>query len=131
MLSTPNSRLRAGRRLASAGVTVALTLAASLCPALAEERCGWLENPTPGNWWLKDAHGVWIISTQGGAYAEGTEKLPQPQPDRFVATNGQYGYSCVCLTGAFDVHAQTMTRVDLARTSPLSVCRNDKALPAP
>lgn len=131
MLATPNSCLPAGLRLAKAGVIIGLTLAASLCPVLAEERCGWLENPTPGNWWLKDAHGLWIISAQGGPYAEGVEKLPQPQPDRFVATNGQYGYSCVCLTGAFDVHAQTMTRVELARTSPLSVCKNDKALPAP
>ena len=113
------------------GLIVGLTLAASLYPVCAEERCGWLENPTPGNWWLKNSHGLWIISAQGGPYAEGIEKLPEPQPDRFVATNGQYGYSCVCLTGAFDVHAQTMTRVEVARTSPLSVCRNDKALPAP
>jgi hypothetical protein len=131
MLATPSSYLRARRRLARVGVIVGLTLAASLYPVFAEERCGWLENPTPGNWWLRDSHGLWIISAQGGPYAEGIEKLPQPQPDRFVATNGQYGYSCVCLTGAFDVHAQTMTRVELARTSPLSVCRNDKALPAP
>lgn len=131
MLANPSSDLRAGRRLARLGVIVGLTLAASLYPVCAEERCGWLENPTPGNWWLKDSHGLWIISAQGGPYAEGIEKLPEPQPDRFVATNGQYGYSCVCLTGAFDVHAQTMTRVEVARTSPLSVCRNDKALPAP
>ena len=131
MLATPSSNLRARRRLARVGVIVGLTLAASLYPVFAEERCGWLENPTPGNWWLRDSHGLWIISAQGGPYAEGIDKLPQPQPDRFVATNGQYGYSCVCLTGAFDVHAQTMTRLELARTSPLSVCRNDKALPAP
>jgi hypothetical protein len=131
MLANPSSDLRAGRRLARLGLIVGLTLAASLYPVCAEERCGWLENPTPGNWWLKDSHGLWIISAQGGPYAEGIEKLPEPQPDRFVATNGQYGYSCVCLTGAFDVHAQTMTRVEVARTSPLSVCRNDKALPAP
>ena len=131
MLAHPSSDLRAGRRLARLGLIVGLTLAASLYPVCAEERCGWLENPTPGNWWLKDSHGLWIISAQGGPYAEGIEKLPAPQPDRFVATNGQYGYSCVCLTGAFDVHAQTMTRVEVARTSPLSVCRNDEALPAP
>jgi hypothetical protein len=131
MLATPGSYPRAGRRLARLGVIVGLTLAASLHSVFAEERCGWLENPTPGNWWLRDSHGLWIISAQGGPYAEGIEKLPEPQPGRFVATNGQYGYSCVCLTGAFDVHAQMMTRVEVARTSPLSVCRNDKALPAP
>jgi hypothetical protein len=131
MRTTPNSTLRSERRLAGAGFIVGLTIAASLCPALAEERCGWLQNPTPGNWWLKDSHGLWIISAQGGPYAEGIEKLAQPAPDRFVATNGQYGYWCACLSGSFDVHAQAVIRVDSARTSPLSVCRNDRALPAP
>lgn len=122
---------RASLWLAGAGLAAGLALVASLYPALAEERCGWLENPTPGNWWLKDAHGLWIISAQGGPYAEGVEKLLRPAPDRFVATNGEYGYWCACLTGAFDAQAQTMTRVDSARASALSVCRNDKALPAP
>ena len=131
MLADLNSRARAGRCLVKAGVIIGLMLTASLGPAFAEERCGWLENPTAGNWWLKDSRGLWIIAAQGGPYAEGVEKLPQPRPDRFVATNGQYGYSCACLSGNFDARAQTMTRVDSARTSPLSVCRNDKALPTP
>jgi hypothetical protein len=75
-------------------------------PGISDERCGWLENLTPGNWWLKDSHGLWTISAQGGPYAEGIEKLAQPAPNRFVATNGQYGYWCACLSGTFDVHAQ-------------------------
>lgn len=131
MFAGPNCCARACR-IARAGAIVGLTMiAAPLRPVLAEERCGWLENPTPGNWWLKDPHGLWIISAQGGLHAEGVEKLPQPAPGRFVSTNGQYGYSCACLSGAFEIHAQTMTQVESARTSPLSVCRNDKALPAP
>jgi Protein of unknown function (DUF4087) len=129
--ANPNSWTRSGRRLAKAGVIVALILTASLRPVLAEVRCGWLENPTPGNWWLKDAHGLWMISAQGGPYAKGVEKLPEMAPDRFVATNGQYGYMCACVSGTFDAHAQTVTRVDSARTSPLSACRDDQALPAP
>ncbi len=112
-------------------MVLGLALTALPGPVLAEERCGWLENPTPGNWWLKDAHGLWVISAQGGPYAEGVEKLPEPTPDRFVATNGQYGYLCACLSGTFDAGAQTMTRVDAARVSPLSVCRDDKSLPNP
>lgn len=131
MLATSNC-LRAGRPLARAGAIAELIVAASLCPALAEHRCGWLENPTPGpNWWLKDAHGLWIISAQGGPSAEGIEKLARPTPDCFVATNGQYGYWCACLGGSFDAHAQALTRIDKARTSLLSVCRDDKALQAP
>jgi Protein of unknown function (DUF4087) len=105
-------------------------LVASLDLALAEERCGWLENPTPGNWWLRDAHGLWIISAQGDPDTAGVEKLPEPAPDRFVATNGHYGYSCACVSGTFDARAERM-RVDAARGLTLSVCRGDKALPAP
>jgi hypothetical protein len=129
--ANPRSRGRAGRRIGKIGLVVALVALAPLRPALAEERCGWLENPTPGNWWLKDAHGLWIISAQGGPYAEGVENLPEPAPDRFVATNGHYGYSCACVSGIFDDHAERMTRLEAARVLPLSVCRGDKALPAP
>ena len=130
-LPISKSCLRAGRRLAGAGAIVGLVMGASPGPVLAEQRCGWLENPTPGNWWLKDAHGLWIIATQGGPPAQGIEKLARPAPDRFVAANGEYGYWCACLSGSFDVHAQALTRIDKARASPLSVCRDDKALPAP
>jgi hypothetical protein len=104
---------------------------ATLRPALAETRCGWLENPTPGNLWLKDAQGLWIISAQGGPYADGVEKLADPRPGRFVATNGHYGYSCACLSGTFDDHAQSMTRIDAVRRLPLWICRRDKTVPAP
>jgi Protein of unknown function (DUF4087) len=131
VLTPSNSCLRTGRRRPRRAAIVALIFAASLYPARADERCGWLENPTPGNWWLKDSHGLWIISAQGGPYAEGVEKITPPTPDRFVATNGQYGYSCACLNGTFDAHAQTMTRVDSVRASPLAICRNDEALPVP
>jgi hypothetical protein len=112
-------------------LAIALVFAAPLRAAVAEERCGWLENPTPGNWWLRDARGLWIISAQGGPYAEGVEKMPELEPEHFVATNGHYGYSCACVSGAFDDHAERITRVDAARVLSLSVCRADKALPAP
>jgi hypothetical protein len=130
-MANTRSRRRLECRVASIGLVIGLVLIAPVQPALAEERCGWLENPTPGNWWLRDAHSLWIISAQGGPYAEGVEKLPEPAPDRFVATNGHYGYSCACVSGTFDDHAERMTRVDAARVLPLSVCRGDKALPAP
>jgi hypothetical protein len=131
MLASASFRTRVRPFPTGAAGIIWLALSVSVCPALAEERCGWLENPTPGNWWLKDRHGLWIISAQGGPYAEGADKLTEPAPDRFVATNGNYGYSCACVSGTFDVQAQTITRVDAARTSPLSVCLEDKALPSP
>ena len=38
-----------------------------------ENRCGWLENPTPGNYWLTDKDGDWTISTQGKEGPTGME----------------------------------------------------------
>jgi hypothetical protein len=122
---------RAPRRISSAGVAIVMAVSACLRPTHAEERCGWLENPTPGNWWLKNSLGLRIISAQGGPYAEGAEKLPEPTPERFVATNGHYGYSCACVSGIFDDHAQLVTRLDATRVLALSVCRGDKTLPSP
>jgi Protein of unknown function (DUF4087) len=130
-MANTRARRRMQRRIANIVFLAGLAFLALGRPALAEERCGWLENPTPGNWWLRDAHGLWIISAQGGPYAEGVDKLPEPAPDSFVATNGHYGYSCACVSGTFDDHAERMTRVDATRVLPLSVCRIEKALPAP
>lgn len=45
MLADLNSRARAGRCLVKVAVIIELTLTASLRPAFAQERCGWLENP--------------------------------------------------------------------------------------
>lgn len=28
-------------------------------------RCGWWQNPTPGNAWLNDRHGRWTVGSQG------------------------------------------------------------------
>jgi hypothetical protein len=96
-----------------------------------EKRCGWLENPTPGNWWLKDSRGPWTIAEQGGPYADGMERLASPKAEKFVATNGNYGYSCACVTGVFDSTASRVTRIDETRTLELSVCKADDGLPAP
>jgi hypothetical protein len=122
---------RARRRISSSGLVIVLALSACSRPTDAGERCGWLENPTPGNWWLKNSPALWIISAQGGRYAGGAEKLSEPTPERFVATNGHYGYLCAGVSGIFDDHAQLMTRLDATRVLALSVCRDDKTLPSP
>ena len=51
------------------------------------------------------------------------------RPDRFVATNGHYGYSCACVSGTFDVHAERMTRLEAARVLPLRSARSTKPCP--
>ncbi|WP_348530057.1 DUF4087 domain-containing protein [Rhizobium sp. RU35A] len=81
---------------AAAGLVLATLLAG---PAdAAEKRCGWVQNPTPGNFWLDDREGSWTILTQGDrAEPEGIDALPDLSAGEFVETNGHYGYACACM----------------------------------
>ena len=65
----------------------------------AEKRCGWLENPTPANLWLIDSESEWTLSIQGKGFIneDSMEKMPAIDENEFVRTNGNYGFSCVCL----------------------------------
>ncbi|MHA6492958.1 DUF4087 domain-containing protein [Pseudomonas borbori] len=65
----------------------------------AEKRCGWLENPTPANLWLIDSESEWTLSIQGKGFIneDSIEKMPAIDENEFVRTNGNYGFSCVCL----------------------------------
>ncbi|WP_373388622.1 DUF4087 domain-containing protein [Pseudomonas alcaligenes] len=76
-----------------------LLLALPLCAISAEKRCGWLENPTPANLWLIDSDSEWTISTQGRGFIDeaSMDKIPTIDQKEFVRTNGNYGFSCVCL----------------------------------
>ena len=96
-----------------------------------EMRCGWLENPTPGNWWLTDADASWTISAQGGySIDDGSwEKMPELGGKEYVANNGNYGYGCACLTVNVDSENTRITKVFKGKTIPLKKCRADKKLP--
>ncbi|MEA3053705.1 MAG: hypothetical protein QOG72_2608 [Sphingomonadales bacterium] len=96
-----------------------------------ERRCGWLMNPTPGNWWLFDGHGEWILGTQGGEPVPGMEDMPDMSTADWVETNGHYGYGCACMTISYDPATQRVTRVADAKPKPLRQCRADKGLPRP
>jgi hypothetical protein len=65
----------------------------------AEKRCGWLENPTPANLWLIDNDSEWTLSIQGRGFINenSMENMPSIDQKEFVRTNGNYGFSCVCL----------------------------------
>ncbi len=115
----------------SLGRAVAFGLLVAGGPALAETRCGWLENPTPGNLWLTDPAGSWIISAQGSAPAEGADRLPEPGSDSFVRTNGSYGHFCACIVGVFDAPSMTVRRIDKGDVRPLAACRADRKLKEP
>lgn len=100
-------------------------------PASATEtRCGWLENPTPGNWWLTDRDGSWTISAQGGYRARNMDNIPDLSRGQYVVTNaGSYGYACACLRVATDRNRMRITNIQSAQQLPLKTCRQDRYLP--
>ena len=102
-------------------------------PAAAAQsrRCGWLHNPTPGNWWLTDRDGQWILGTQGGRQVEGMDEIPDMSGPEWQETNGYYGYGCACLTLTVDPSSREVIRIGSAEPKPLKQCRADKRLPRP
>lgn len=38
--------------------------------------CGWIQNPTPANWWIQDSLGQWVLGTQGGEQVRGMDAIP-------------------------------------------------------
>jgi flagellum-specific peptidoglycan hydrolase FlgJ len=95
-----------------------------------ENRCGWYENPTPGNHWLTDKDGEWTLGTQGGNQADG-DYPPEFSDAQWIRTNGNYGYGCACLRVQVNKKEMQITKVVSATARPLSACRNDKALKEP
>ncbi len=93
---------------------------------VAETRCGWFHNPTPGNAWLIDKDGEWTIGVQGGYQAEGD--WPDFPDSRWVKTNVNYGYGCACMKVTVDRNEENIVKIISSTTKPLSVCRKDKAI---
>lgn len=98
----------------------------------AERRCGWLLNPTPSNWWLRDREAKWTLSMQGLYTADGFDDMPEDMRRRgWVETNGSYGYGCACLTVVVDRPGTRIVTLLASEPLPLSRCRADRALPRP
>lgn len=122
----------------SLAVVVTLMAAAVPVSGWAKDvlRCGWYQNPTPGNHFLTDADGEWVIGLQGGETAAGFDDLPAEAfafEGRWVAVNGYYGYygyGCACLRGQFGpVGSEKVIRITGMKPLPLSRCQSDPALP--
>jgi len=94
-----------------------------------QHRCGWLDNPTPANWWLTDSQGEWILSVQGGYQAPGMDDMPDMSEHGWVKTNGYYGYTCACLDVTVDPAKKLISRLVRATQIPLRQCRADRKLP--
>jgi hypothetical protein len=110
---------------------MAVAMVAGLAaPALAQERrCGWLDNPTPGNWWLEDRDGRWTLSTQGRAMPPGMDPVTDMTARDWVRPFGNYGYGCACLTFQADPATRVVTRIVQAQQLPIARCAADRALP--
>lgn len=90
-------------------------------------RCGWFDNPTPGNAWLHDRDGEWTIGIQGGHQARGA--WPRFKSTEWVRTgSGSAGYGCACIKVHADAESRDVARIVSARARPLSACRSDAAL---
>jgi len=125
------------------GKTTARMMALAICLGIAapmsatpaspagERRCGWLVNPTPGNFDLLDRDGLWTISAQGGYQAEGMDDMPDMTIAGWVATNGSYGHGCACMTAVIDKNRKRLRSFTAATPIPLARCRADKALAKP
>lgn len=106
-----------------------IAFAGSTAFAKPEVRCGWIENPTPANYWIIDADGEWTISVQGGYQAEGDVVFPRDGANNYVKTNFNYGYFCGCINATVDKADRKVLKIFSASAKSLSACLNDPALP--
>ena len=107
-------------------IMLALAMAAPPAP---ERRCGWLQNPTPANWWLVDRDGEWTARRAGRLSGAGDGRDARHVDAGWVETNGHYGYGCACMTVTTDRRTRRVTRVISATPLPLGQCRRDRRLP--
>jgi hypothetical protein len=91
-------------------------------------RCGWLDNPTPGNFFLRDREGEWTLAVQGGPEAEGMDSLPDLSGNEFVEINGHHGYACVCLDAAVDPKPRVILAIRRVKQQLLKSCLEDPDL---
>src|SRR5687767_13375297 len=91
-----------------------------------ETRCGWYDNPTPGNHWLSDKDDEWIIGVQGGYQLEDFS-APVFKANQWVETpSGSYGYGCACFRMRVDKKTKHVLEIKSSSARPLSACRKDK-----
>lgn len=95
-----------------------------------EIRCGWLDNPTPGNLWLIDRDAEWNISQQGGRESEEIEKIIDNSIDssEIIHTNGNYGVRCACLSVEVDNKSKTIIKIYSFDLLKIKQCRDDKKI---
>ncbi len=96
--------------------------------AAAETRCGWIDNPTPGNWWLTDADGQWTLATLGGDAAPGMENMPDLTKGEWVSRRGSHGYGCACALLVTRSSDRKVLAIGGVRQLSLQTCNSDPKL---
>ena len=110
-------------------VTLLLMLAST--HVFAETRCGWIDNPTPANYWITDSEATWIMSVQGGFQAQGLDELAYPDQKEYVKRNGNYGYWCGCVSVVSRRSDHHILKIMSSRAKKLRDCLQDPNLPNP
>ena len=127
--SQPTEMIRRSLAGAAAVLVLGMGMACAQQPGI-EKRCGWLDNPTPGNASLYDKDGEWTIAIQGGFQAKGDWPPPYRASEWRRSGGGGYGYGCACMTVKVDVEESNILEIISATARPLAACRKDKALSA-
>src|SRR4051812_20607254 len=97
--------------LATTGVAATFLLQPTTFAVETQVRCGWLENPTPGNWFLLDQTAEWMLAAQGASQPTVIDRMPEIADSDFVKTNGPYGYACACVRGSFNPAKRVATEI--------------------
>lgn len=98
--------------------------ASKIGPAV--RRCGWWDNPTPGNAWLTDRDGEWTVAMQGMYEAAG--RWPDFKPGQQAPRGAPHGHGCTCAMVRADPQTKFVYSVADAKALPLKTCRADPTL---
>jgi hypothetical protein len=102
-------------------------------PSTTENRCGWVANLAPGEWWLVDRDRTWILSARGDdspAVVAVMDRVPDFDAAQFTSTGDHYGYGCACMSVVTDTAQDRIIAITSSRRLPLATCEADTALPA-
>lgn len=115
-------------------VTALIFALFSISAFATETRCGWIDNPTPANWWLTDAQGEWTLGEQGGyqisdsSWDNLSAAIANDSRAYFEPYNGPaHGRFCGCITGTFSTQHRVVSVVS-SKQKPLSACYADPKL---
>jgi hypothetical protein len=113
--------------------TTLLAATLSTTAQAAERRCGWLENPSPSNWYLTDADSSWILMQSSEQEPSASIDIPVFQEEKgwFVKTGGSSGYGCACLSVTVNKKTNRVLTASQGKMLPIKTCKDDKKLPKP